>query len=395
MSRAKVFTASLLVAGTAIGAGMLALPVVTAQGGWWPAISMYLLCWVYSMMTGLLLLEACFWGPPEANIITLASHLLGKKGKIASWLLYLFLFYCLTIAYVAGGGGFVVSASQGALPSYGGILLFVAVFSPVIYLGTRAVDRLNFVLMIGLVASFVIFLLIGFGKVHLDFFTRKNWPVAFLALPVIFTSFSYQGVIPSLRTYFGKNAKGVRKAIIFGSTIPFFVYVIWEYLILGIIPLEGANGMLAAKQAGASAVEPLKHFADSDWVYGCGQAFAFFALTTSFLGVTLGLFDCLADGLKWPKKGGKKGALFALVFVPPTLIAMVNPTIFLRALSYAGGIGCALLLGLMPVLMVWSGRYVKGLSKTHQQVRGGKLVLLLICVFIVFELMIELINELA
>jgi len=183
--------------------------------------------------------------------------------------------------------------------------------------------------------------------------------------------------------------------LIFGSTFPFIVYIIWEYLILGIVPLEGAEGLLMAKSAGQSAVEPLKHFAHSHWVYGLGQGFAFFALTSSFLGVTLGLFDFLADGLKLPKKGRTKGALFALVFVPPTIIAILNPKIFLSALGYAGGIGCAILLGLIPTMMVWSGRYVKGLPNKHRQVGGGKWVLLLISLFIFLELIIEAINELA
>jgi len=331
---------------------MLALPVATAEGGFWPALLIYLVCWIFSASTGLLLLEACLWFPKDSNIITLSSHLLGKKGKIASWILYIFLFYCLTIAYAAGGGGFV-SAIFSGLPAPLSILLFILLFSPVVYFGTQAVDRLNFILIVGLIISFIAFILIGMGKVNIDLLSTMNWSAAILALPIVFTSFSYQGTVPSMRNYFYGDAKSVSKVILIGSTLPFIVYMIWEYLILGIVPLGGSEGLLVAKELGQNAVTPLKHFSDFPYVYAIGQFFAFFALTSSFLGVTLGLFDFFSDGLKIAKKGWKnKGILYLLVFAAPTIIAMLNPNVFLRALGYAGGIGCALLLGLFPVMMV-------------------------------------------
>jgi len=393
MSKTKIFSASLLVAGTAIGAGMLALPVSTAAGGFWPAICIYFVCWIFSASTGLLLLEACFWLPKDSNIVTLSSHLLGKWGKIASWFIYLFLFYTLTVAYAAGGGGFV-SAIGPFLPAPLSILIFVLIFSPVVYIGTHAVDRLNFILMVGLILTFILFVFIGLGKVNLDLLSHFNWPASILALPILFTSFSYQGIIPSMRNYFHGQNKNVRKVILIGGSIPFFIYIIWEYLILGIVPLEGAEGLIAANQKGLSAVYPLKSIASGSYVYSIGQAFAFFALTTSFLGVTLGLFDFLADGLKLAKRGWKKRLLYALVYAPPTLIAMLKPNIFIRALSYAGGIGCALLLGLFPVMMVWSGRYRKNLDRKNQQLGGGKVVLIILALFVLFELIVEAISEL-
>jgi tyrosine-specific transport protein len=393
-SKSKVFTASLLLAGTAIGAGMLALPVTTAAGGFWPAIAIYFVCWIFSACTGLLLLEACLWLPKDSNIVSLSSHLLGRKGKYASWVLYLFLFYSLTVAYAAGGGGFVSAVTNHILPAPLSILLFILIFSPVIYIGTKAVDRLNFILMVGLITSFVIFLLIGFGKVNIDLLGNFHWGFAILSLPVVFTSFSYQGIVPSMRNYFHGEPKKVRKVIIIGSSIPFFVYIVWEYLILGIVPLEGPSGLLAAQEQGLSSVVPLKNLASSQMVYGVGQAFAFCALTTSFLGVTLGLFDFLADGLRLTKKGKTRILIYLLVYLPPTFIAMLYPKIFIRALSYAGGIGCALLLGLFPVMMVWSGRYHKNLDRRYQQVGGGKITLCILVLFILFELIIEGINEL-
>ena len=110
--------------------------------------------------------------------------------------------------------------------------------------------------------------------------------------------------------------------------------------------------------------------------------------------MTLGLLDFLSDGLQLAKVGWKKVLLAAIVYVPPVVIAIVNPNIFLRALGYAGGIGCALLLGLLPIFMVWVGRYFKGYPDIHKQLPGGRILLTILGLFVIFELLIELTKEL-
>ena len=78
------------------------------------------------------------------------------------------------------------------------------------------------------------------------------------------------------------------------------------------------------------------------------------------------------------KIGWKKIALCVLIYVPPIMIVAINPTVFIRALGYAGGIGCGLLLGLLPVIMVWVGRYKKGYTQLNSQLPGGRVLLSLL-----------------
>ena len=324
----------------------------------------------------------------------MAHHLLGPVGKVVAWVLYLFLFYCLTIAYAVGGGTFISEVFGGRLPHSLGVILFTAIFGTFVYIGTRAVDRVNFLLMIGLGVSYLFFVVLGMGEVKGHLLTRVHWLPAMMALPVMFTSFSYQGIVPSLTTYMERHPKMIRFAILGGTSLPFLAYIIWEYLILGIVSPEGAHGLLAAEKMGYSAIEPLKYALPGSPIYRIGQSFSFFALTTSFLGVTLGLLDFLSDGLQIAKVGWKKILLAAIVYIPPVVIAIINPNIFLNALGYAGGIGCALLLGLLPIIMVWVGRYYKGYSELQRQLPGGRILLTFLGLFIVFELSIELIKEL-
>lgn len=386
----KTFLATLLVGGTALGAGMLALPVVTAGAGLIPTWIVYLLCWVFSIATGLLLIEVGLWMPENSNFVSMANHLLGHWGKWVAWILYIFLFYTLTIAYVAGGGGLV---SQLGVPQWLSVLVFTVVFASIVYLGTKVAGRINAVLMVGLIVSFLLFIFVGVGKVNFSHLDGWSFKAAFLGLPVIFTSFSYQGVIPTLLTYLNRDPKKTRFAIIVGTSIPFAAYIIWDFIIKGIIPAVGPHGLLEAQRLGQPAVSPLQYYLPGSHIYVIGNFFAFFALTTSLIGVTLGLLDFLSDALQIEKTPLKKLGLTALIFIPPMIITWINPGIFLAALGAAGGYGCALLLGLLPTLMVWEGRYHKEYPILCKQLPGGKIVLSLLILFVVVEVGIELFQQ--
>jgi len=381
----------LLVAGTSIGVGMLALPVATAAGGFVPSLLIYLICWIFMMCTGLLILEACVWMPKDANLITLTSRLLGRWGKTFCWILYLFLFSCLMVAHTSAGGSVLFEISNQTIPVWAGVVIYVLFFSPVVYLGTKWVDRLNLLLMAGVALTYLTFTYSSFSYIDFSLLTRSNWSQALWGIPVIFTAFGFQSLIPTLMTYLNRDIRKMRLAIILGTSIPFLMYVVWEMIILGIIPLEGPTGLTAALKAGQNAVNPLGVHLNNPTLLAIGQIFAFFAMTTSFVGISIAFVDFLADGLKVQKKGVKKLGLCALIFLIPMFIAILDPKIFFLALNYAGGLGVALLLGAIPILMVWAGRYYQGHSLLHQQLPGGKILLSTLMVFVAVVLAITLI----
>lgn len=377
---------TLLITGTMIGVGMLALPVSTGPGGFLPAMVIYLICWLFMLCTGLLLLEVCSWMPKESNLISMASKLLGPFGKNVCWVVYLFLFVTVMIAHVAGGGNIVSEITNGAVPPWLSMILYVIVFSPVIYLGTRSVDRLNIALMVGVAISYLLFVFVSYDHVDTKLLTYTDWPKAWVALPILFTAFTYQVIIPSLMTYMDRNVKKVRLCIILGTSIPLVIYLVWELLILGIVPTAE---LVEAGKLGHNAVMPLKQFVQSSTLFAIGKAFAFFTMTTSYIGLSLAYIDFLADGLKVKKQGWRKLVLCFAIFLPPVVISLTKPDIFLVSLGYAGGFSCAILFGLFPPLMVWIGRYVKGYSKDNKQIPGGKAFLSLLMFFVVLELILE------
>lgn len=382
----SLLSAMLLVGGTCIGGGMLALPVVTGAMGFVPSLFVMAICWIAMTCTGLLLLEATLWMHEGAHVISMASRFLGPLGKSIAWIFYLFICYASIIAYTAGGGVQIAAGLGDVFQVYVskpvGCAIFTAIFGLIIYLGTHVIGRVNVILFSAMILSYFGLIGLGLPEVHADKLSRTEWGHAYLAVPLLLTSFSFQTLVPSLAPFLNRNAKQLRWAIIGGTTIAFLVYIVWQALILGIIPVDGPHGLVAALIKGEPATQFLREATHNPWTYYVAEYFAFFALVTSFLGIAMGLLDFLSDGLRIPKRGMGKVWLGLLIFVPTLAFAITNERAFLVALETSGGFGDSVLNGILPVLMVWVGRYHLGLGGGFG-LPGGKIVLILLLLFYV------------
>jgi len=365
----KVLSGTSLIAGTTIGAGMLGIPLLTAKAGFYPALLITGLVWLFMLATGLALIEASLWMPSGSNVLTMAGRLLGGKGRFFAGSLFLFLYYCLMVAYIAGGAPIFASMLHLPIPGPLASVIFAGLFGAIVFRGVRSIDRVNLVLMLGLVVSYIFMVSLGANVVSGERFFFLNLPAAFGAAPVLFSAFGYHNMIPSLCSYLDRDAKALKLSVILGTSVAFVVYVVWQWLVIGCVPLEA---IAAAKAAGQPASAVLQGVVQHPWLGRCADAFAFFALVTSFLGVALSMADFIKDGLR--KYNIKRFAPTLLAFLPPLGIVLIDPTIFDRALGVAGGFGEAFLNGLLPVLLVWIGRY-KAKLEGLKVLPGGRAML--------------------
>ncbi len=395
--KSRMIGGALLIAGCCIGAGMLGVPVITAQAGFFPSVVMFVFCWIFMTMTGLLLLEAHLWfGSERLSMISLTEKTLGSFSKSLTWISFLFLFYSLMVAYVIGSGSLFADLLSQAfhiqIPTYKGSLGFILLFGSLVYLGTSAVDYFNRILMFGLIIAYFALVFLGLPHVEWVELQQRDWGAALYVMPVMIISFGFHNMVPSLTHYLHGHTKLLKKAVIIGSVIPLFVYLIWELVLLGIVPLDGEHGFRQALSNGDLATHALMAVANYAWISLISQAFAFFALVTSFLTVALSFVDFLSDGLKIEKKGLRHAFLCFLAFGPPFLFALYYPQIFLSALTYAGGFAAVLLFGILPAFMVWKGRYVKNM-RGPQLVPFGKPMLVLIILIALGIMFLEILKE--
>ena len=90
--KSKMLGGILLIVGTTIGGGMLALPIVTAQSGILGALLLLLSSWAVMTFCAFLLLEINLWMPTNSNIILMVKKTLGGWAEIVAWICYLLLF---------------------------------------------------------------------------------------------------------------------------------------------------------------------------------------------------------------------------------------------------------------------------------------------------------------
>lgn len=385
MSHSRLAGGILLVAGTTIGAGMLALPVVTGMAGLLPTVTLFFLFWVFMTFTALLLLEVNLWMDDNANMITMAKRTLGKWGELASWGAYMFLLYALTTAYLAGCAPIINDFLREFLghdvPDWFGSFPVLLLFGTFIYQGIHAVDWINRWMMIGLAIAFVTLVVLILPSVNLKLLEHVDWPASTLAISFIATSFGFHVVIPSLTTLLNRDPEQLKKAIWIGSAIPLVVYLIWIVMTLGVIPLIGPNSIIEGYAKGSNGANLLASFLNEPFLAVLARVFSFFAIITSFLGVSISLSDFLSDGLRIKKTTLGKAFLCFLTFAPPLIFVLTDPRAFLSALDYAGAFGVMFLLCLMPALMVWSGRYFQNRTSSTYMAPGGKIALLATIVF--------------
>lgn len=345
--------------------------------------------------TALFLSEINLWMEKGSHVISMASRFLGRPGKILAWLLYLFISYASLVAYTAGGGELFRSGLEAigiTLSSNLAVLVFVILFGSVLYLGNVILGRINTILMFGLVISYILLIATGSGHVSMEPLRRHDWGNTLIAVPLLLTIFSFQTIVPSLTIYLHQDGKALRRAIIYGTTLSLLVYAIWQWLVLGTILYDGENGLAAALAQGLPATQFLRSATGNPWVGAFADFFAFFALITSFLGIALGLFDFLADGFKIKRTKTGNMLLGFLVALPVLFFVYTLERVFLRALDSSGGIGDAILNGIMPALMLWIGRYTMQL-KSEYRLPGGKPLIILVICYALFVFTIEILGK--
>lgn len=399
LMKSKMLGGIFLICGTSIGTGILGVPSITAASGFVNSMVLFFICWLFSTLAALYYMEAHLWqASPNSNLLSMAESFFGSTVKSMVWVIYLGLLYSLMCTYLLAGSSWIAEAlsmfTSIKLGQMMGMTLFILLIGLFIFFGIRAVDRVNRFMSLGLALSFIIILGLILPTVTVPYLLDKSNHLSAMpsALPLLITAFGYSIIVPSLDAYFDKQAKLLQKAIIIGSLLTLLIYIFWQIGTYGNIPLFGDHGLheiAKSQDNGTEVANALIYFSKNPRLSIFLTIFAIFAVITSFLGVSMALYHALADGLKVEPRGVRGFLVLLLTYIPPMIFLLVFPTGFSQILSWAGAL-VALLMGLLPVAMVWKGRYINHFS--GYRVYGGKALLLIVGVFFVGVVVAELLR---
>ena len=372
-----------IVAGTAIGAGMLALPLSTVGLGFPLTCSLLIFMWGIAAYSALLMLSVNLRLGVEKNIFVSVGDVIGPIWQSISNVSFLILLYALTAAYLAGGASLfqmkIQSITGHELPYVINMMLFVLLLGSFAVFGVKWVDKVGRVLFLMKISFFITLLLAFLPTMSTSYLlempiqqANRTVSLWLTAVPIVFTSFGFHVCISSLTHYLDGNAKRLRMVLLVGSIIPLIFYVIWLMMSFGVL---GGTSMQSLSGKLVPFIQKMTSSTPYPWVQLLMTLFADFALITSFLGVTMSLFDFLCELLHTRLQVASRLLIWFLTFIPPFVCVLLVPNSFSYVLGFAA-IPLVMLILVIPAYMLTKMRQdVQTNTVTVYEVKGEKFAL--------------------
>ncbi len=381
----KMIGSSLIIAGTALGAGMLAIPMVLAQFGLlYGTLLMVLICFG-TTYAALLLLEATIKAGGGLGLNSIARKTLGRQGQLLTNGLLYALLICLLMAYILGAGDLLSKLLSNfgiEITATTSQIVFTLIAGAVVASGTGVIDKLNralfFVMLASLFATMT-FLAPSMTQENLMQVTSHDHVDLIKTSAILFTSFGFMVVIPTLVSYNHEATdKQLRNMVIVGSLIPLVCYLCWLFAVVGNLSEEqfrsfkNVSDLMAAFEA------------QSPWVGNILSTFTGLALLTSFFGVAMALFNQNKDMFN-----KNTAVTYCISFILPLVGSLLAADKFLQVLNYAGII-LVFLAVFVPLVMVHKQRFMK-VADDRYRAEGGNVMMLFSLLFGCFLLVSQVI----
>ena len=399
----SLFGGAMIIAGTVIGAGMLANPTATSGVWFTGSLIVLLYTWFSMLSSGLMILEVNTHYPHGASFDTMVKDLLGPTWNAINGVAVAFVLYLLTYAYIFVGGDLTAKGLGSAfgvkIPLTVGQLAFFLIFATCVWASARLVDRFTSILIGGMVLTFIWATggLIAEAKLPVLFDTQAPsgtpyWIYISAALPVCLASFGFHGNVSSLLKYFKGDAPKVAKSLWAGTLIALVIYVLWQIAIQGNLPRNEFAPVIATDGQVSVLIEVLSKFVQTGSMAAILSFFSYMAIATSFLGVTLGLFDYIADIFKWDDSVSGRTKTAALTFLPPLISCLLFPTGFVTAIGYVG-LAATIWTGIIPAMLLYRSRQKFGASKNYK-IYGGFGLMVWVFLFGVINIAAQVLSQL-
>ena len=363
--------------GTAIGAGVLFLPINAGAGGLIPLLIMAILAFPMTFFAHRALTRFVLSGKnPGADITDVVEEHFGVgAGKIIT-LLYFFAIYPILLMYSVAitntVDSFIVHQLGLVSPPRALLsLILIAGMMTVVRFGEQMIVKAMSVLVFPFVA--VLMLLAAYLVPHwhgaaletLSFAQSGSdssiWMTLWLAIPVMVFSFNHSPIISSFavakRAEYGAGAEKKCSRILASAHLMMVVTVMF-FVFSCVLSLSSAD-LQAAKAQNITILSYLANHFNVPMIAWMGPIVAIVAITKSFLGHYLGAREgfngMVAKSLRsrgktiTPQKMNRLTTLFMLLTT--WLVATLNPSI-LGMIETLGGPVIAMILFLMPMYAI-------------------------------------------
>ncbi|MBN9543582.1 MAG: amino acid permease [Alphaproteobacteria bacterium] len=353
-----------LIAGTSIGAGMIALPIMLAKIGLFESIMLMILIWAIMYYSALASVELNL---RAGKGITLGEAGAIYSGQIASKIGTIslkILSYSLLSAYLYAGCDLIKT-----LTGYNPYILEILAVLLIIVLTTKIrlieyINRILFLAMLCVLGLIIIYMIPASSLHNSGTETTLQLSTILGTIPVIFTSFGFQVIFHTVTDYCNKDARLIRKAFYWGSLIPLLVYTIWTLGILNTIASHNPDlyvNLIKGNVEIGTLINELSIILNKSYLNNLVWVISILAITTSMIGVSVGLSGSISNYLNSKNLAiGKNNLIAALSTVlPGYIVAKLAPNAFIAALGFAGMILVVIAI-FLPMYLLYKSDKVSG-----------------------------------
>ncbi len=385
-NRAFIFSMAFLIVGTSIGAGILGLPLETGLAGFSPSLISLITVWALMTLTGWIFIYKLNYSTKNFdNFASLYEEELGTWAKVINTIAYFLTFYGLLVAYLSGMSTTITSIFPGIqnLPFSNTIisLIFFVLATSLVLFGIEIVRKTNTLFTILLFTFFILLVILIIKHVNLKLFEYADWKRIPIELPILATAFGYHPVIPIINSDARKKNltfSSTLKILFYGTTIVLIINLVWVSVVMGVLPLSASdsNSITGAIKQGVPATVPVAHLIKSKVLITFATLFTFFAIITSYLGVSTGFLNYI-KGLTSNLFKRNKFTDSLIVFTIPVIITITYPNLFITMLNIVGGLGVITAFGILPGILA-----IKSKNPTYIRIFGLISIVLSIFIFI-------------
>lgn len=371
--------------GTAVGAGILYLPIKAGVGGFWPVVAMTILTFPMVWLSHRALSRFCIEQNRVDNDITHAvEEYWGRKASFLITILYFFAIYPICLLYgvgitntfvtffynQAGFHSMFIDGTDSIKPLFRAIIAFVLVSAMMLVMLfkeeviTRACNALVYPLCFVLFA-FSIYLIPHWKIESISYvpefgdFVKIVW----LTLPVLVFSFNHSPAIStfslSVKKLYGNHALQKSNQILFNTSVILLIFVM--FFVFSCILCLDAEDFKAAREANIPILSYFANKLNNPIISYGAPLVAFLAIVTSFFGHYFGAAEGLSgiirkaikmSGNENPNLKAIKIFVTSFMYVTVVLVAYLNPSV-LDFIESLGGPIIAMILFIMPIIGVW------------------------------------------
>ena len=367
MKKHQFITTTALMIGYMIGAGVLALPVNLGLTGAVPSVFLIIVYGIVMKYTSDVLAdEICAEKAETVDYPTLYGKYMGKAGTAIAVIANLTVLYGLLIAYISGATNIIQTFFDCDEMSLYIMLGISAVLICLTVADIEAVNKYNTVFVALIFMTFITMIILSFDKIDVAALKETNLKYGGVSIPVVIAAFIFQNLIPVLCKKTEWNASATKRVMSCGMVLVIIVYAAWTVCSIGCLPRYGENGIINTYINNFPATIPMEKIIGSPLFKILATAFSLLAIVTSFIANGLALNGFLNDLVHNSFKMKLSQTVIKIIaFLPPVVIVLLWPQVFLKALEIVGGVGGITLFGLFPCAIVF-------VKKNNSLKRKGK-----------------------